>query len=92
MPAPLAQPQTAGFWPSWQPWRTVISGDGWKLNLSPVDQCELYDLNDDPALVDRMMKEAVDLVEVVLSEVAAASRATGRPLPRMTMIAIDMGE
>lgn len=51
-----------------------------------------YDLNDDPALVDRMMKEAVDLVEVVLSEVAAASRATGRPLPRMRMIAIEMGE
>ena len=31
-----------------QPWRTIISPDGWKLNLSPVDQCELYDLNADP--------------------------------------------
>jgi arylsulfatase A-like enzyme len=31
-----------------QPWRTVISADGWKLNLSPVDQRELYDLNSDP--------------------------------------------
>lgn len=30
------------------PWRTVVSAEGWKLNLSPVDQCELYDLNDDP--------------------------------------------
>jgi arylsulfatase A-like enzyme len=30
------------------PWRTVISAEGWKLNLSPVDQCELYDLNTDP--------------------------------------------
>lgn len=30
------------------PWRTVISADGWKLNLSPVDQCELYDLSNDP--------------------------------------------
>lgn len=30
------------------PWRTVISAEGWKLNLSPVDQCELYDLNNDP--------------------------------------------
>lgn len=48
-----------------------------------------YDINDDPRLIDRMMKEAVDLVEVVLSEVAAASRATGRPLPRMRMIAIE---
>ena len=31
-----------------QPWRTLISPDGWKLNLSAVDQCELYDLNTDP--------------------------------------------
>ncbi|MBM4048341.1 MAG: hypothetical protein FJ279_24835 [Planctomycetes bacterium] len=30
------------------PWRTVISSDGWKLNLSATDQCELYDLNADP--------------------------------------------
>lgn len=30
------------------PWRSVISADRWKLNLSAVDQCELYDLNDDP--------------------------------------------
>jgi arylsulfatase A-like enzyme len=30
------------------PWRTVISQDGWKLNLSPTDRCELYDLNNDP--------------------------------------------
>ncbi len=51
-----------------------------------------YDLNDDPRAVDRMMKEAIDLVEVVLSEVAAASRGTGRPLPRMKMVAIEMGE
>jgi len=31
-----------------QPWRTFISADGWKLNLSAVDRCELYDLNSDP--------------------------------------------
>ncbi|GAA0752832.1 hypothetical protein [Sphingomonas trueperi] len=49
-----------------------------------------YDLNDDPRLVDRMMKEAVDLVEVVLCEVAAVSRGTGRPLPRFRMIALEM--
>jgi len=29
------------------PWRTVISG-GWKLNLCAGDQCELYDLTEDP--------------------------------------------
>jgi arylsulfatase A-like enzyme len=30
------------------PWRSVISADSWKLNLSPVDRCELYDLKADP--------------------------------------------
>ncbi len=30
------------------PWRTLRAADGFKLNLSPVDQCELYDLNTDP--------------------------------------------
>jgi len=30
------------------PWRAVVTGDRWKLNLSPGDQCELYDLNTDP--------------------------------------------
>jgi len=31
-----------------EPWRTVVTADGWKLNLSPVDRCELYDLSGDP--------------------------------------------
>ena len=30
------------------PWRCMVSGDRWKLNLSPADTCELYDLNSDP--------------------------------------------
>ena len=30
------------------PWRSVISSDRFKLNLSPGDQCELYDLGSDP--------------------------------------------
>ena len=29
-------------------WRSVVTADRWKLNLSPGDQCELYDLNKDP--------------------------------------------
>jgi len=31
-----------------QPWRCIVSAEGWKMNLSPGDQCELYDLNTDP--------------------------------------------
>lgn len=30
------------------PRRVIISSEGIKLHLSPSDQCELYDLNDDP--------------------------------------------
>ena len=30
------------------PWRTIISAEGWKLNLSRHDRCELNNLNDDP--------------------------------------------
>ena len=29
-------------------WRSVVTTDRWKLNLSPGDQCELYDLKADP--------------------------------------------
>ena len=30
------------------PWRTIVTADRWKLNLSNHDTCELYDLNTDP--------------------------------------------
>jgi len=30
------------------PWRSIITADGWKLNLCPHDRGELYDLNSDP--------------------------------------------
>jgi arylsulfatase len=30
------------------PWRCVVMGDRWKLNLCAGDQCELFDLNTDP--------------------------------------------
>ena len=30
------------------PWRSIVSADRWRLNLSAHDQCELYDLNADP--------------------------------------------
>lgn len=36
------------------PWRGVVTGDRWKLNLSPGDQCELYDLNADPYEINNL--------------------------------------
>lgn len=35
-------------WNNGDTWRTIITPDGWKLNLSPTDQCELLNLKDDP--------------------------------------------
>jgi hypothetical protein len=29
------------------PWRSIVTGDRWKLNLCAADQCELFDLNSD---------------------------------------------
>ena len=29
-------------------WRSLVTGDRWKLNLCAGDQCELFDLNEDP--------------------------------------------
>ncbi|MBM3933224.1 MAG: hypothetical protein FJ319_02810 [SAR202 cluster bacterium] len=34
------------------PWRSIVTGDNWKLNLSADDQPELYDLNTDPHELD----------------------------------------
>ncbi len=30
------------------PWRSIVTGDRWKLNLCAGDQSELFDLNADP--------------------------------------------
>lgn len=39
------------------PWRSVVTGGRWKLNLSPGDQCELYDLNSDPHELSNLFNE-----------------------------------
>ncbi len=39
------------------PWRGVVTGDRWKLNLSPGDKCELYDLNTDPHELTNLFDE-----------------------------------
>jgi len=40
------------------PWRTIVGSDRWKLNLSPGDQCELYDLNTDPYELTNLYDDA----------------------------------
>ena len=61
------------------PWRSVVSGDRWKLNLSAHDQCELYDLNTDPHemvnLFDRV--EHRERVRILTGKVRQWQRQTG---------------
>lgn len=63
-PAHLQEPleatvrQQAQEWqPVQGPWRSVISADGWKLNLSTTDQCELHDLHADPHELQNLFDE-----------------------------------
>lgn len=37
-------------------WRSVVTRDRWKLNLSPDDNCELFDLNSDPYELTNLYK------------------------------------
>ncbi len=46
------------------PWRTVITSHGWKLNLSPVDQCELYNLRQDPYEQKNLFNQPAQRVRV----------------------------
>ena len=39
------------------PWRTVVTPDRWKLALCAGDQCELYDLNNDPYEMENLFNE-----------------------------------
>ncbi|MHC4872462.1 MAG: sulfatase family protein [Planctomycetota bacterium] len=39
------------------PWRSIISSDRWKMNLSCDDKCELFDLNNDPAELKNLYDE-----------------------------------
>ena len=61
------------------PWRSVVSGDRWKLNLSAHDRCELYDLNADPHenlnLFDRA--EHWERVRVLAGKIRQWQRQTG---------------
>ena len=65
------------------PWRGVVTGDRWKLNLSPGDQCELYDLNSDPHELDNLfnIQEHKDRVRVMTARIRIWQDETGDDMP-----------
>ena len=69
------------------PWRTLVAGDGWKLNLSPVDQCELYDLNADPHELENLFDHPQQhhRVRDMAARIRAWQERTGDavPLPQL---------
>ena len=70
---------------SGQPWRTIVSSAGWKLNLNVEDRCELYDLNDDPYELRNLYDapEQTDRVRDLTARVREWQERTGdeAPLP-----------
>jgi hypothetical protein len=61
------------------PWRSVISPDRFKLNLSPGDQCELYDLTNDPHEMNNLFDEPEhrDRVREMAASIRMWQMATG---------------
>jgi arylsulfatase A-like enzyme len=65
------------------PWRGVVTGDRWKLNLSTGDQCELYDLNSDPHELDNLfnIQEHADRVREMTARIRIWQDETGDDMP-----------
>jgi arylsulfatase A-like enzyme len=69
------------------PWRGVVTGDRWKLNLSPGDNCELYDLNTDPAELENFFEqpEHHDRILDMASRIRIWQDETGDDMPLPTL-------
>ena len=67
------------------PWRSVVTADRWKLNLCAGDQCELYDLNEDPHELDNLFDEPAqrDRIRDMAARIRVWQDETGdkAPLP-----------
>jgi arylsulfatase len=65
------------------PWRSVVTGDRWKLNLSPGDQCELYDLSADPAEQENLFDrpEHRDRIREMAAMIRMWQQDTGDTMP-----------
>jgi arylsulfatase A-like enzyme len=68
------------------PWRSVITPDRWKLNLCAGDQCELYDLNNDPHEMNNLFDDPAqaDRVRDMAARIRIWQGETGDTVPLPT--------
>ena len=68
------------------PWRSVITPDRWKLNLCAGDQCELYDLNNDPHEMNNLFNDPAqaDRVRDMAARIRIWQGETGDTVPLPT--------
>ncbi len=67
------------------PWRCIVSSEGEKLNLSPTDQCEFYDLNADPHELQNRFDDpsCKDRIEDLTNRIRQWQEQTDDPQPRV---------
>jgi hypothetical protein len=65
------------------PWRSVVTGDRWKLNLCAGDQCELFDLNTDPYEENNLfdVPEHRDRIRDMAAKIRLWQHETGDTVP-----------
>jgi arylsulfatase A-like enzyme len=65
------------------PWRSVVTADRWKLNLCAGDQCELFDLNNDPYELVNLYNdpEHQDRIRMMAADVRLWQHRTGDTVP-----------
>ena len=68
------------------PWRSVITPDRWKLNLCAGDQCELYDLNNDPYEMNNLFNDPAqaDRIRDMAARIRIWQGETGDTVPLPT--------
>jgi arylsulfatase A-like enzyme len=60
-------------------WRSIVTSDRWKLNLCATDQCELFNLNDDPFEENNLFNdpENKDKIRIMAAKIRMWQHETG---------------
>ena len=60
-------------------WRSIVTSDRWKLNLCATDQCELFNLNEDPFEESNLFNdsEQKDRIRIMAAKIRMWQYETG---------------